>query len=254
MSTPSNQPRSTLAGYTPQEVESIVAVRCQELSAHLGWPLAPPAVKVVEPDALREAMHADVNARAEKIRGAPREEGLLSTLASWLLSLLSPSVFGYFGTSHNTLYLNGELVPQQAGYVLMHELTHAAQWQNFPALFARIDAGRVAAEDLAEKHGDDSPEAAAARDRYESLVTFVEGHATLHARRACEARLLRDAPNVSAADAHAFVEAMMGLDLTDETTQLIYVRGETKLAELDSARVQALFGAPEEIEKLFTRR
>ncbi len=85
-------------------------------------------------------------------------------------------------------------------------------------------------------------------------MTFLEGHATFHGRRACERRLLRDAPNVPAEEARAFVEALMALDKADETTALIYVRGEETLAGLDAAKVDALFRDPNQILKLFTRR
>jgi len=246
-------PKTSLAEYAAEEVAGIVALRCQELSMHLGWPLVPPAVQIVAPGALREARDADVRVRAETIRGAPHREGFLASLATLLQDFMGPSVLGYFGTSQNTLSLNAELVPQQAGYVLLHELVHAAQWQNFPELFAVIDAARVATEDLVDEQGATSTAAVAARDRYESLVTFLEGHATLHGRRACEARLARDAPNATAEEVHGLVAAMTGLDPTDDMTALIYVRGETALAELDAAKVESLFRDPEQIVKLFTR-
>ncbi len=247
-------PKATLAAYTPDELTAIVALRCQELSAHLGWPVKPPAVRVVDPEGLQIAMRADVRARGEKARGttAP-EEGLLETLAGWLLGMIGPTVLGYFGTTEDTLFLNGELAPQQAGYVLVHELTHAAQWQNFPALFARVDASRAETEDLIDRDGPDAPATKAARDRYESLVTFVEGHATLHGRRVCEARLRRDAPQVSEAEAAAFVAALTGLDPADENVALIYVRGERALAGMDAAQVEAMFREPERAERLFAR-
>ncbi len=163
MTTPPAQPKASLAAYSADEIASIVNTRCQELSPQLGWTVTAPAVKIVEPDALQEAIQADVRARAEKVRGRPRDEGLFASVASWLLGFIVPSTLGYFGTSTNTLYLNGELAPQQAGYVLMHELVHAAQWQNFPALFARIDTVRASAEDLADEFGEDAEVAQAAR-------------------------------------------------------------------------------------------
>ncbi|UQA56968.1 hypothetical protein [Polyangium aurulentum] len=247
------QPRASLADYTPAEVEAIVAIRCKELSEHLGWEITPPAVKIVSPDALSEAMEADQKARSEKIRGAARDVGLLASMAGWLLRLISPSMLGYFGTHHNTLYLNGEVVPQQAAYVLLHELVHAAQWQRFPELFERLDAGRVAAEDLADRHGDDAEATRIARDHYESLVTFIEGHATLHGRRVCEARLLRDAPTLSADEVRAYVNALTGLDPSDETMAQIYLRGESTLANLDPLQVDAIFREPDQIVRLFSR-
>ena len=75
----------------------------------------------------------------------------------------------------------------------------------------------------------------------------------MHGRRACEARLARDAPNATAEEVHGLVAAMTGLDPTDDMTALIYVRGETALAELDAAKVESLFRDPEQIVKLFTR-
>lgn len=246
-------PKVSLAAYTPDELTTIVALRCQELSAHLGWRVTPPAVRIVDPEGLQIAMRADVKARGEKVRGVSREEGLLETIAGWLLGMIGPTVLGYFGTSEDTLFLNGELAPQQAGYVLVHELTHAAQWQNFPALFARIDASRAETEDLIDRDGPDAPATRAARDRYESLVTLVEGHATLHGRRVCEARLRRDAPQVPEAEVTAFVTALMGLDPSDENVALIYLRGERALAGMDAARVEAMFRDPEQAVRAFSR-
>jgi len=248
------EPRSHLAAYSADEIAAIVALRCQELSDHLGWSVAPPAVRVLGPSELRDAAEADVQRRSEAIRGRPREEGLLAELASWLLGFFGPSLLGYFGTSQNTLFLNGELGTSQAGYVLMHELVHAAQWQRFPGLFARIDAGRVAAEDLADQQGEQGHEAQVARDHYEALVTFLEGHATFHARRACESRLRRNLPDASDEEIRAFVEALMGLDLTDETTTLIYVRGEALHTSLEPAQVEAMFREPDEIVRRLSRR
>ena len=251
----SGAPKSTLAGYSQGEVDAIVAVRCAELSTHLGWMLVPPAVRLVDPIELSSSVRSDVDARGLKIRGSARHEGCWSGLAASVLQLFGPSVLGYFAAGSDTLFLNRELVPAQAGYVLLHELTHAAQWQRSPALFAAIDAARVAAEDAQDRVGDAATEAQVARDRYESLVTFVEGHATFHGRRACEGRLLRDAPNTTPAEVEAFVDQLVGLDLTDETTQLIYVRGEATIALLPhAARVDELFHDPEAIVTLLTRR
>jgi hypothetical protein len=246
-------PKPNLAAYTQQEIESVVAIRAREISERLGWPLVAPAVRVLDTDAMKEAIDADVSARETKVRGAPHEAGLLERMASWVASLVSPSTLGYFGTSANTLHLDGALVPQQAGYVLLHELVHTAQWQHQPNLFAQIDAARVATMDTAHQFGDESPQAKTARDRYESLVTFIEGHATFHGRHALETRLTHDIANVTEAEVQKYVEQMMALDLTDENTNLIYVRGEKKIAELDTARVEALFADPEQIVALFTR-
>jgi hypothetical protein len=250
----STVPKNALSEYTPQEVDEIVALRCQELSALLGWPVAAPGARIVDEGALREARSEDVRACEARVRGGPRDEGLLSKVASFLSDLVSPSVMGYFGRTANVLFLNEAMIPAQAGYVLMHELTHAAQWQNHPGLFDAIDRWRVHAQDAADQHGSEAPEALAARDRYEPLVTFVEGHATLWGRRACEQRLLRDAKNVSPEEAHAFVEAMMGLDPSDETVARIYIRGERTLAGLAPEQVAALFGDPEQIVGLFAGR
>lgn len=71
MSTPVT-PKASLAAYTPDELTTIVALRCQELSTHLGWRVRPPAVRIVDPEGLRVAMHADVKARTEKVRGVTR--------------------------------------------------------------------------------------------------------------------------------------------------------------------------------------
>jgi hypothetical protein len=253
MSANTAEPKPALSAYTPDEVQSIVAVRCQELSALLGWNITPPAVRFADPSARADARDADIRVRSEKIRGAARDEGWLSTLSSWVSRTFGPSVLGYFATSQNTLFLNGELLPQQAGYVLMHELTHAAQWQNFPSMFAAIDAARVAAEDAADRSGEGGGDAAVLRDRYVSLVTFVEGHATGIGRRACEERILRDSATVAPADAKAFVAAMMGLDTADEMTALVYVRGDKTVADLDSSRIEALFRDPDGVVKLFTQ-
>jgi hypothetical protein len=249
------QPRETLAAFQPEALAAVVASRCQELSAQLGWPLVPPPVRVVAAGALREALLADLQARGERACGGPRRRrgGGLSGLASRLLDLLSPSVVGYFAVSEEALYLDAALAPSQAAYVLVHELVHVAQWQRFPGLFGRIDAGRVLAEDLIDQQGEAAPQAVAARDRYEALVTFLEGHATFHGRVACEQRLRRDAAQVSAEAAHAFVEALMGLDQDDPMTALLYVRGEQAVAAMDGAAVQAMFVDPELAVRRFTR-
>lgn len=257
MTTTAAQPKQTLAEYSPDEVASIVATRCQELSKRLGWTIAPPAVKIVDPDELQEAMDADMKVRAEKARGRPMrvsEEGLLTALATWLLGLLSPSVLGYFGTAHNTLYLNGELAVQQAGYVFLHELVHAGQWQRHPGFFAALDTGRATAEDLSLEHGDDDVRTLAARDRYESLVTLAEGHATHHARKASEDRIAKGAPQLSPAEVQALVTSFMGLDPNDENTALLYVRGEKAVAEMSAAEVEAMFQDPDKAVAKFTRR
>lgn len=255
MSTPGTAgvaPKATLSAYAPEEITTIVARRCEELSAHLGWSIVPPAVRVLSPDVLDEIVRADVAARTRAIRGHDREEGLLQSLASWVLGLLGPSTLGYFGTTDETLYLNGDLVPAQGAYVLTHELVHAAQWQRHPALFAQIDQARVAAEDEANDGGsDDGP----ARDRYVSLVTLVEGHATHHGRKACEARLAREAgAEVPPEEVAAFVTQLMALDPDDENTALVYVRGERALAALDAEAVDALFRDPEGAVRMFARR
>jgi hypothetical protein len=244
-------PKAKLCDYGAAEVEAIVAQRCGELSALIGLPLVAPAVRVVEPVALAAARDADVRVRAEKVRGRPHQGAVWTTIATWLAQTFGPACLGYFAASDATLFLNGELVPQQAAYVLLHELTHAVQWQNFPALFAAVDASRVAAEDLAEANADG---AAAARDRYESLVTFVEGHATMFGRRALRARIQRDSPTSTPDQVDDYVRQMMALDLHDDTTALIYVRGEITLASMEPARVASLLGDPEGIVKLFTRR
>ncbi|HEY4221092.1 MAG TPA: hypothetical protein VGO62_07110 [Myxococcota bacterium] len=242
-----------VAGYTQQEIDAVVAQRCGEISARLSWPLAQPTVRVLDPDALKDAVAADIHARETQVRGAPHEASLLERMTSWIASIVNPPTLGYFGTSNSTLHLNGVVVPQQAGYVLLHELVHAAQWQRAPGLFAAIDAARVAAGDTMREHGADSAPAKKARDRYESLVTFIEGHATFHGRHALIDRLTRDVAYANMVDVKKYVEQMMALDLSDENTQLIYVRGERALAELDSARVEALFADPDRVVALFTR-
>jgi hypothetical protein len=229
-------PKAKLSDYGAPEVDAIVAQRCQELSALIGLPLAAPAASVLEPAALAAARDADIRARGEKIRGRPHQAGVGTRIATWLAQTFGPACLGYFAASEATLFLNGELVPQQGAYVLLHELTHAAQFQNFPAVFAAIDASRVAAEDLAE-----------------SLVTFVEGHATMFGRRALRARIQRDSPTSTADQVDDYVRQMMALDLHDDTTALIYVRGEITLASMEPSAVASLLADPEGIVKLFTR-
>jgi hypothetical protein len=245
--------KNMLADYAPEEVDAIVAKRCEELANVLGWPVAAPRVQRVDPIDLASAAKDDAKARSEKIRGKPREQGFWSSLASGVLELFGPSMLGYFAAGSDTLFLNSELVPAQGGYVLLHELTHAAQWQSFPELFHVIDRARVAAEDAQDRHGDGAVESVAARVRYESLVTFIEGHATMIGRRACEERLTRDAPpSTPPEEVKALVAQLVGLDLDDETTQRIYVRGEKVVGGLEPAQLKALFSDPEAIVKLFT--
>lgn len=246
--------KSTLADYSPDEIHDIVATRCAELAPMLGWPVAPPTVRVVSPDALRAATDDDVRARGRVVRGVDREDGLLERVVGFLAGLFGPALLGYFGTSTNTLFLPSTMVPQQGAYVLLHELTHAAQWQNHPGLFALVDRERVATEDHIDAHGPDADVSLAARDRYESLVTLVEGHATLIGRRALEHRLRSQATGVSDDEIRAYVQQLTGLDPTDETTQLVYVRGEERLARMSSEEIDALFHDPEAAVRLFARR
>jgi hypothetical protein len=60
-------------------------------------------------------------------------------------------------------------------------------------------------------------------------------------------------PKAKAEEVDDYVRQLVGLDLNDDTTALIYARGEITLASMEPARVAALLPDPEAIVTLFGR-